>query len=108
MGLDVPRRRPGHPGSGAAGGTGFGLLAWGGTIALGGEAVAEVLDLADRVLHADLVVTGEGRFDGQTAGGKVVAVVQALAAAARRPVALVAGRSPWTRVGSRTPWRSPT
>ncbi|PZE30137.1 glycerate kinase [Curtobacterium sp. MCBD17_028] len=82
---------PDTPGAGAAGGTGFGLLAWGGTIALGGEAVAEVLDLADSVLHADLVVTGEGRFDGQTAGGKVVAVVQALAAAARRPVALVAG-----------------
>jgi glycerate kinase len=86
-----PEVDPTTPGAGAAGGTGFGLLAWGARLGSGAEAVAEALGLADAVAAADLVVTGEGRFDGQTAAGKTPTVVTAIAAAAGRPVALVAG-----------------
>ncbi|MRG61179.1 glycerate kinase [Agromyces sp. CFH 90414] len=78
-------------GAGAAGGTGFGLLAWGAEMAGGAGAVADAIGLADALAGADLVVTGEGRFDGQSAAGKVPSEVAARAAAAGVPVALVAG-----------------
>lgn len=58
------------PGAGAAGGTGWALLALGATLRPG---VAMILDLAgfDRVIAgADLVITGEGRLDAQTLTGK--------------------------------------
>lgn len=78
-----------EPGAGAAGGTGFGLLAWGATTASGGRSVAEVIGLAQALAECDLVVTGEGRFDAQSAQGKVVSAVTELAGAT--PVALAAG-----------------
>lgn len=79
------------PGAGAAGGTGFGLLAWGAQIASGARAIAELVGLPTAIASADLVITGEGRFDGQSAGGKVPTEVARLAAAAGVPCALVAG-----------------
>ena len=83
---------PSTPGAGAAGGTGFGLLVWGATVVSGAEAVAEVVGLDRLVAEADLVVTGEGRFDEQTAGGKLVSWVASSARALDVPVALVAGQ----------------
>ncbi|WES63044.1 glycerate kinase [Microbacter sp. GSS18] len=83
---------PSAPGAGAAGGTGFGLLAWGARLVPGSTAVAELIGLRDAVAGAVLVVTGEGSYDGQSAAGKVPAHVAALAAGADVPVALVAGR----------------
>lgn len=83
---------PTTPGAGAAGGTGFGLLAWGATLAPGAAAVAELVGLADAVAEASVVLTGEGSYDGQSAAGKVPAYVGAVAAAAGVAVALVAGR----------------
>ena len=71
---------PTTPGAGAAGGVGFGLLVWGATLAPGARAVAEVLGLPALLDGADVVVTGEGRFDEQSAAGKVPTVVRALAA----------------------------
>ncbi|PZF54116.1 glycerate kinase [Curtobacterium sp. MCSS17_008] len=68
------------PGAGAAGGVGFGLLAWGATLAPGARAVADVLGLPRLLDGADVVVTGEGRYDEQSAAGKVPSVVRALAA----------------------------
>lgn len=82
---------PATPGAGAAGGTGFGLLVWGATLGGGAAAVAEVVGLAEALRGADVVVTGEGRFDAQTAAGKVPSVVTALAVEARARVMLVAG-----------------
>ncbi|MFC4243217.1 glycerate kinase [Gryllotalpicola reticulitermitis] len=79
------------PGVGAAGGTAFGLLAWGATLSPGAPAVAEALGLAGAIARADLVITGEGRFDGQSEAGKAPSHVAALARAAGVPVALVAG-----------------
>jgi glycerate kinase len=83
---------PATPGAGAAGGTGFGLLAWGARLASGAAEVAHLIGLADAVAPASVVVTGEGAYDRQSAAGKAPAHVAALAAQAQRPVALVAGR----------------
>lgn len=83
---------PDTPGAGAAGGTGFGLLAWGARLTPGATAVAEVLRLEEAVAGADLVITGEGAYDGQSAQGKAPAHVAGLARRVGTPVALVAGR----------------
>lgn len=85
---------PGHAataGAGAAGGVGFGLLHWGATLAPGAVAVADALGLADAVADASIVITGEGRFDAQSAAGKVPSHVAALAAATGAQALLVAG-----------------
>ncbi len=83
---------PDEPGAGAAGGTGFALRAWGARLVPGAPEVAGLIGLREAVADADLVVTGEGSFDGQSAAGKVPSFVAALAAEAGVPVALVAGR----------------
>lgn len=70
---------PFTPGAGAAGGTGWALLQWGATIEAGAGAVAREVGLEGVVATADIVVTGEGRFDDQTAAGKVPAHVASLA-----------------------------
>ncbi len=79
------------PGAGAAGGTGFGMLAWGATLTSGARAIAETIGLPAAIEGADLVITGEGRFDDQSAGGKAPVEVARLAAAAGVPCALIAG-----------------
>lgn len=83
---------PATTGAGAAGGTGFALCVWGAELRPGAGEVAELIGLADAVRGADLVVTGEGAYDGQSAAGKVPSFVAGLAAEAGVPVALVAGR----------------
>ncbi|QNE35261.1 glycerate kinase [Leifsonia shinshuensis] len=87
-GVDVD---PAAPGAGAAGGTGFGLLAWGATMAPGSAAVGEALGLAAALTSADAVVTGEGRYDDQSAAGKVPEYVAGLARDAGIPAFLAAG-----------------
>lgn len=82
---------PATPGSGAAGGTGFGLLAWGAGIQAGASAVGDALGLPDAVAGADIVITGEGRYDSQSAAGKVPSYLAALAAGANKRAMLVAG-----------------
>jgi glycerate kinase len=77
-------------GAGAAGGLGAALLALGGRRASGAAVIAEHTALADDVGNADLIITGEGRFDDQSLRGKVVS---ALAAGARDiPVVVLAGQ----------------
>jgi len=83
---------PATPGAGAAGGTGFALLAWGGELRPGAAEVATLIGLDAAIAGADLVVTGEGSYDGQSAAGKAPAHVAALAATAGVSVALIAGR----------------
>jgi glycerate kinase len=83
---------PALPGTGAAGGAGFALAAWGARLQPGAGAVAEVIALDEALAGAALVVTGEGSYDGQSAAGKVPSFVSARATAAGVPVALVAGR----------------
>lgn len=79
-----------EPGAGAAGGIGAGLLALGGRRESGATVIADHTHLADDVAAADLVITGEGRFDDQSLHGKVVS---ALADEARgTPVLVLAGQ----------------
>ncbi|WP_375388201.1 glycerate kinase [uncultured Amnibacterium sp.] len=78
-------------GAGAAGGTGFGLLAWGARLIPGSAATAEALGLDALLVDADLLITGEGRFDEQSTTGKVVGHLLGAARAAGTRVALVAG-----------------
>ncbi|MBL7490273.1 glycerate kinase [Frankia sp. AgB1.9] len=89
---------PDVPGAGAAGGTGYGLAAaWGARLVPGAATVAEHAGLPDALAEADLVITGEGRFDATSLTGKVVGGVLSLAAARPGaagpvPVLLVAGQ----------------
>ncbi|TLM80756.1 glycerate kinase [Pseudarthrobacter sp. NamE5] len=78
-------------GAGAAGGTGFGLMVWGADIKSGAEEISSLLNLPSRIEHADLLITGEGRFDQQSDLGKVVGTLRHTADAFDVPVALVAG-----------------
>ncbi len=80
------------PGSGAAGGLGFAVAAhFGGTLRGGFDAVADAVGLDGRVRAADLCLTGEGRLDATTAGGKTVAGVGRRCAAAGVVCVAVAG-----------------
>jgi len=80
------------PGAGSAGGLGAGLVAFlGADIQPGIDIVAAVVRLRERLEGADLLITGEGRLDGQTRWGKAVAGVLAIAAEARVPAIIVPG-----------------
>jgi glycerate kinase len=60
-----------QPGAGAAGGIAFGLaLGAGARLVAGFELVAEWLELGARLERADLVISGEGRFDATSLAGK--------------------------------------
>lgn len=80
------------PGAGAAGGTGGALVVWGATLAPGAAEVAELIGLADAIADADVVVTGEGSYDGQSGDGKVPSFIAGLAASAGATALLAAGR----------------
>ena len=81
-----------QPGAGAAGGLGFGLLAFaGGQLTSGFELVAAQVGLADRIQQADLVFTGEGRLDDQSLQGKGPLGVAKLAKQFNKKVVGVAG-----------------
>lgn len=81
------------PGAGAAGGTGFGLLAFcGAKIVPGFDWIAERLGLEARVAACDLVVTGEGGIDSQTLEGKGPGALAALAKKHGKPCIAFAGR----------------
>jgi glycerate 2-kinase len=80
------------PGAGAAGGLGAALLALGGRRESGAAVIAEHTRLSDDVAEADLVITGEGRFDDQSLHGKVVSALAAGAAERQVPVVVMAGQ----------------
>jgi glycerate kinase len=81
------RREADTPGAGAAGGVGFAFLmtqAWFRSFAMrpGVELVMEATGFAQKLARADVVITGEGRIDAQTAFGKTALGVARRAAAA--------------------------
>ncbi|WP_336626587.1 MULTISPECIES: glycerate kinase [unclassified Microbacterium] len=80
------------PGTGAAGGTGFALALWGARLASGATEVARLIGLDDALAGAQMVITGEGAYDGQSAAGKVPAFVAERGRAAGAEAVLVAGR----------------
>jgi glycerate kinase len=80
------------PGAGAAGGLGAGLIAFlGAEVRSGFDIVAETVRLRERLRAADLLLTGEGRLDRQTAYGKTVARAAAMAREEEVPVVVIAG-----------------
>ena len=59
-------------GAGAAGGLGFGLVAFcGAKLTRGIDCILEAADFCEKVKNADLVITGEGKMDSQSLMGKV-------------------------------------
>ncbi len=86
-GRDVARAS----GAGAAGGMGAALLACGARLSSGFSALADLSGLTAAVEGADLVVTGEGSVDRQTAMGKAPAGVAALAHSAGALVVALGG-----------------
>ncbi len=83
---------PAQPGAGAAGGCGYALAAvWGARLLPGAVQIATTVGLPRALAGADLVITGEGRYDATSLTGKVVGTVRAMAMRARVPMAVVAG-----------------
>jgi len=79
------------PGAGAAGGMGAALLAMGGALRPGIEIVMAAVGLEEALRDADLVITGEGRIDGQTVRGKVAMGVARLAGRLGKAVIAIGG-----------------
>jgi glycerate kinase len=81
---------PETAGSGAAGGTTYGFqLAYDAEVKSGSYEIAQLIGLPDAIATADLVITGEGRYDSQSLQGKVVSTVVALTG--QTPVAYIVG-----------------
>ena len=80
------------PGAGAAGGLGAGLMAFlKAELRPGVDVVAEAIDFSGLLKESDLVITGEGQLDGQSAYGKTVLGVASRAQKFKIPVIAVAG-----------------
>jgi glycerate kinase len=88
VGLDIAT----VPGSGASGGLGGGLMAFlNGKLRPGIDIVIDSVKLARRIKGCDLVITGEGRLDHQTAFGKTLHGVAKVAKQAGLPVIAICG-----------------
>lgn len=81
----------GVPGAGAAGGLGAALLALGAELRSGVETVLDLVGFDERVHDADLVITGEGNMDEQSAAGKAPVGVARRAKLHGKPVVAVVG-----------------
>ncbi len=90
LGLDVANM----PGAGAAGGLGAGLAAFAdASLESGFEIIAGAVGLRRRLAGADLCITGEGKFDGQSASGKTVVGVAAVADKLGVPIVCIPGQA---------------
>jgi glycerate kinase len=93
---------PDAAGAGAAGGAGYGFAAvWGASIVPGADRIAELTGLPVALETADVLLTGEGRFDVQSLGGKVVGRLLQRADRAGVIAGVIAGQveltdGPWT------------
>lgn len=72
--------------AGAAGGIGGAIYSIGGRIQSGFNTIASLIHLSDSVKDATLILTGEGKIDAQTSGGKVPYGVAAMAQKYNIPV----------------------
>ncbi len=87
-----PLADPTLPGAGAAGGLGFAFAAFlGGKLQSGISLVLDAIHAEDYIKNADIVLTGEGRLDGQSAMGKAPVGVATLAKKHGKPVIAFAG-----------------
>ena len=81
-----------EPGAGAAGGSAPGCWRLAGGVSPGAAIIAEHTRLADDLDTAELIVTGEGRFDEQSLHGKVVGLLADAARPRGIPVVVLAGQ----------------
>jgi glycerate kinase len=80
-------------GSGAAGGLGYGLMAFAGAeLALGFDIVADALQLHEKLSWADIVITGEGQLDHSSLSGKAPVALARYARALGKRVIAFCGR----------------
>ena len=80
------------PGAGAAGGMGYGMLAcFGAKLQMGIETVLDTVSFETLAQRADIILTGEGRMDGQSLRGKVVMGIARRAKPLGVPVVAVVG-----------------
>lgn len=80
------------PGAGAAGGLGYGLMTFlGAELKSGIEQVMELIDYTSAIQNVDLIITGEGKLDSQTLGGKVIAGVIQQGKSHNIPVGILCG-----------------
>ena len=92
------------PGAGAAGGLGFGLIAFlGARVEPGIEVIMRAVGFEERARGCDLVVTGEGSYDAQTSLGKTVAGVTRAARELGLPLIILAGAVSEDVVGKEDP-----
>jgi glycerate kinase len=84
---------PTLPGTGAAGGTGYGFAAaWGARIEPGADYLATLSMLPEAVAGADVLLTGEGRFDATSSTGKLVGQLIGIAGEHAVTVGVIAGQ----------------
>lgn len=87
-----PNADPDRPGAGAAGGLGFAFLSYmNAFLQSGAELILQKTRLEEYIRDADIVITGEGRLDAQTAMGKAPAGAAKLAKKYGKPVIAFAG-----------------
>lgn len=87
-----PLADPSYPGCGAAGGLGFAFLSYlNAELRSGIDLIIEKTGLEAHIKDADIVITGEGRLDGQSSMGKAPVGVAKLAKKYQKPVIAVAG-----------------
>jgi glycerate kinase len=80
------------PGAGAAGGLGFGMIAFfGASLRSGAQITIEATHLRERLKGADLCITGEGCLDAQSLAGKAPIAVARLCRELRVPCVAVVG-----------------
>ena len=90
--LTHPAADPDYPGAGAAGGLGFAFLSYtDAELQSGVELILHETRLEEYVRTADIVITGEGRLDAQTAMGKAPVGVAKLAKKHGKPVIAFVG-----------------
>ena len=80
------------PGAGAAGGCGAGTVAFfGSELKRGIDVVLETANFADLIKDADMVVTGEGKFDSQSTDGKAISGIARYTKEAGIPLTVFCG-----------------
>lgn len=88
LGKDFAERK----GAGAAGGLGFGAMAFlGANVRSGAETILQLTDFEEVARQADLILTGEGKLDGQTSRGKLLSAVASKAKDLKVPTIAICG-----------------
>ena len=92
------------PGGGAAGGVGAAFAKLGAQLVPGWQLFGEMAGLEEKIAAADFVVTGEGRFDGQSLDGKLIWGVLSLCKKYKKKPVVVCGQcslpaSVWKKAG---------